>query len=58
MMKRWGYSGQPASHGQTKTHRRPGAIAAGVSKAFALSFLRFILRTTNYIPVIFQQCFL
>ncbi|XP_073486442.1 large ribosomal subunit protein uL3m isoform X2 [Aquarana catesbeiana] len=29
VMKRWGYSGQPASHGQTKTHRRPGAIAAG-----------------------------
>ncbi|XP_040288771.1 39S ribosomal protein L3, mitochondrial [Bufo bufo] len=29
VMKRWGYKGQPASHGQTKTHRRPGAIAAG-----------------------------
>lgn len=29
VMKRWGYSGQPASHGQSKTHRRPGAIAAG-----------------------------
>ncbi|KAM5158072.1 large ribosomal subunit protein uL3m [Mantella aurantiaca] len=29
VMKRWGFSGQPASHGQTKTHRRPGAIAAG-----------------------------
>ncbi|KAM4706058.1 large ribosomal subunit protein uL3m [Rhinophrynus dorsalis] len=29
VMKRWGYKGQPATHGQTKTHRRPGAIAAG-----------------------------
>ncbi|XP_068090586.1 large ribosomal subunit protein uL3m isoform X2 [Hyperolius riggenbachi] len=29
VMKRWGFSGQPASHGQTKTHRRPGAIGAG-----------------------------
>ncbi|CAN0078466.1 large ribosomal subunit protein uL3m [Lethenteron reissneri] len=28
VMKRWGYSGQPATHGQTKTHRRMGAIAA------------------------------
>uniref|UniRef100_A0A7D9NL86 Large ribosomal subunit protein uL3m n=1 Tax=Xenopus tropicalis TaxID=8364 RepID=A0A7D9NL86_XENTR len=30
VMKRWGYKGQPASHGQTKTHRRPGAISSGV----------------------------
>ncbi|XP_044533980.1 39S ribosomal protein L3, mitochondrial [Gracilinanus agilis] len=29
VMKRWGFKGQPASHGQTKTHRRPGAIATG-----------------------------
>ncbi|XP_053570273.1 39S ribosomal protein L3, mitochondrial isoform X2 [Bombina bombina] len=29
VMKRWGYKGQPATHGQTKTHRRPGAIAGG-----------------------------
>ncbi|KAM9838759.1 large ribosomal subunit protein uL3m [Aulostomus maculatus] len=29
VMKRWGFSGQPASHGQTKTHRRPGASGAG-----------------------------
>ncbi|MEE6466277.1 hypothetical protein FKM82_006887 [Ascaphus truei] len=29
VMKRWGFKGQPASHGQTKTHRRPGAISAG-----------------------------
>ncbi|XP_066049582.1 large ribosomal subunit protein uL3m [Chamaea fasciata] len=27
VMKRWGFKGQPASHGQTKTHRRPGAIS-------------------------------
>ncbi|XP_035680354.1 39S ribosomal protein L3, mitochondrial-like [Branchiostoma floridae] len=26
VMKRHGFKGQPASHGQTKTHRRPGAI--------------------------------
>lgn len=29
VMKRWGFKGQPASHGQTKTHRRPGAISTG-----------------------------
>lgn len=29
VMKRWGFSGQPASHGQTKTHRRPGALGPG-----------------------------
>ncbi len=28
-MKRWGFKGQPASHGATKTHRRPGAIGQG-----------------------------
>lgn len=28
-MKRWGFKGQPASHGQTKTHRRPGASGPG-----------------------------
>uniref|UniRef100_A0A8C5PEF1 Large ribosomal subunit protein uL3m n=1 Tax=Leptobrachium leishanense TaxID=445787 RepID=A0A8C5PEF1_9ANUR len=35
VMKRWGYKGQPASHGQTKTHRRPGALAAqGPARVF------------------------
>lgn len=29
VMKRWGFSGQPASHGHTKTHRRPGASGPG-----------------------------
>ncbi|KAM9493444.1 large ribosomal subunit protein uL3m [Clarias gariepinus] len=29
VMKRWGFSGQPATHGQTKTHRRPGALGPG-----------------------------
>lgn len=29
-MKRWGFSGQPASHGVTKTHRRPGSIGGGI----------------------------
>uniref|UniRef100_A0A8C5VLH8 Large ribosomal subunit protein uL3m n=1 Tax=Microcebus murinus TaxID=30608 RepID=A0A8C5VLH8_MICMU len=29
IMKRWGFKGQPATHGQTKTHRRPGAISTG-----------------------------
>ncbi|KAG9464121.1 hypothetical protein GDO78_020461, partial [Eleutherodactylus coqui] len=28
VMKRWGFKGQPASHGQTKTHRRPGALGS------------------------------
>lgn len=30
VMKRHGYRGQPASHGQTKTHRRPGSIGGGI----------------------------
>uniref|UniRef100_A0A2R9AZ46 Large ribosomal subunit protein uL3m n=1 Tax=Pan paniscus TaxID=9597 RepID=A0A2R9AZ46_PANPA len=29
VMKRWGFKGQPATHGQTKTHRRPGDISTG-----------------------------
>uniref|UniRef100_A0A8C6SUY0 Large ribosomal subunit protein uL3m n=1 Tax=Neogobius melanostomus TaxID=47308 RepID=A0A8C6SUY0_9GOBI len=29
VMKKWGFKGQPASHGQTKTHRRPGASGPG-----------------------------
>ncbi|XP_077158987.1 large ribosomal subunit protein uL3m [Paroedura picta] len=35
VMKRWGFKGQPASHGQTKTHRRPGAIGtSGVARVW------------------------
>ncbi|CAH0726103.1 unnamed protein product, partial [Brenthis ino] len=33
VMKRWGFKGMPASHGVTKTHRRPGNIGAGGNKA-------------------------
>ncbi|KPI94702.1 PREDICTED: 39S ribosomal protein L3, mitochondrial [Papilio xuthus] len=33
VMKRWGFSGMPASHGVTKTHRRPGNIGGGGEKA-------------------------
>ncbi|XP_056275712.1 39S ribosomal protein L3, mitochondrial [Pseudoliparis swirei] len=29
VMKRYGFKGQPATHGQTKTHRRPGASGPG-----------------------------
>lgn len=29
VVKRWGFKGQPATHGQTKTHRRPGALSTG-----------------------------
>lgn len=29
-MKRHGFKGQPASHGATKTHRRPGSIGGGI----------------------------
>jgi len=29
VMKRWGMKGQPASHGQTKTHRKMGATGGG-----------------------------
>lgn len=32
MMKRHGFKGQPASHGATKTHRRPGNIGGGGEK--------------------------
>ncbi|XP_030062324.1 large ribosomal subunit protein uL3m [Microcaecilia unicolor] len=33
VMKKWGFKGQPASHGQTKTHRRPGAVStAGLGR--------------------------
>ena len=32
-MKRWGFKGMPASHGVTKTHRRPGNIGSGGEKA-------------------------
>lgn len=32
-MKRWGFAGMPASHGVTKTHRRPGNIGSGGQKA-------------------------
>ncbi|OXB83285.1 UNVERIFIED_CONTAM: hypothetical protein H355_002037 [Colinus virginianus] len=35
VVKRWGFKGQPASHGQTKTHRRPGAISTNkVARVF------------------------
>jgi large subunit ribosomal protein L3 len=30
VMRRWGFKGQPASHGVTKTHRRPGSIGGGI----------------------------
>ncbi|KAJ9594839.1 hypothetical protein L9F63_013876, partial [Diploptera punctata] len=30
---RWGFKGMPASHGVTKTHRRPGNIGSGGEKA-------------------------
>ncbi|XP_059060474.1 large ribosomal subunit protein uL3m [Achroia grisella] len=32
VMKRWGFKGMPASHGVTKTHRRPGNIGGGGEK--------------------------
>ena len=28
VMKRWGFKGQPASHGNSKAHRAPGGIGA------------------------------
>jgi len=33
VVKRWGFKGMPASHGVTKTHRRPGNIGGGGEKA-------------------------
>ncbi|XP_011309299.1 39S ribosomal protein L3, mitochondrial [Fopius arisanus] len=33
VMKRWGFHGMPATHGVTKTHRRPGNIGSGGTKA-------------------------
>ena len=32
VMKRWGFSGGPATHGATKWHRRPGSIGSGRKK--------------------------
>lgn len=35
VMKRWGFKGMPATHGQTKTHRRPGCIGnSGMSRVW------------------------
>jgi len=33
VMKRWGFAGMPATHGVTKSHRRPGCIGSGRQKA-------------------------
>lgn len=33
VMKRWGFKGMPATHGVTKTHRRPGNVGSGGHKA-------------------------
>lgn len=33
VMKRWGFHGGPASHGTTKSHRRPGNTGGGGEKA-------------------------
>ena len=33
VMKRWGFSGMPAAHGVTKSHRRPGCIGSGRDKS-------------------------
>ncbi|KAJ7322553.1 hypothetical protein JRQ81_018840 [Phrynocephalus forsythii] len=35
VMKRWGFKGQPATHGHTQSHRAPGSISnAGVARVF------------------------
>ncbi|MES1909694.1 MAG: hypothetical protein MHM6MM_002395 [Cercozoa sp. M6MM] len=31
VMKRWGFAGQPATHGNSKAHRKPGSIATGTA---------------------------
>jgi len=33
VMKRWGFHGMPATHGTTKSHRRPGCIGSGRDKS-------------------------
>lgn len=33
VVKRWGFKGGPASHGNTKWHRRPGNIGGGAGKS-------------------------
>lgn len=48
VMKRWGFKGQPASHGQTKTHRRPGASGPGGVRLAR----RAVPNTNNWLPVI------
>ncbi|XP_054585872.1 39S ribosomal protein L3, mitochondrial isoform X3 [Eptesicus fuscus] len=41
VMKRWGFKGQPATHGQTKTHRRPGAISTGIKDSILPAYKDF-----------------
>ncbi|KAM4689796.1 large ribosomal subunit protein uL3m [Discoglossus pictus] len=48
VMKRWGFKGQPATHGQTKTHRRPGAISAGGDPARVLPGKKMPGRMGNF----------
>lgn len=35
-MKRWGFHGQPATHGNTKSHRRGGCIGSGAGRAIVI----------------------
>ena len=50
VMKRWGFKGQPATHGQPKTHRRPGAISTGdVARVWPGTKKPFLKRKTKLI---------
>ncbi len=54
VMKRWGMKGQPASHGQTKTHRKMGATGGGGVRmlmplfSFCVSQISRFLSTSIY----------
>ncbi|XP_010789957.1 large ribosomal subunit protein uL3m, partial [Notothenia coriiceps] len=42
VMKRYGFKGQPATHGSTKTHRRPGASGPGVRHTHTHNIRRLV----------------
>ena len=42
-MRRWGMKGQPATHGQSKTHRKMGATGGGQVRLFFLPVIQKII---------------
>ncbi len=56
-MKRWGFKGQPASHGQTKTHRRPGSLGpGGVSVDISILGVSFYASSLFISKLLLKNC--